>query len=300
MENNNTTQFEKVFNILESTGTNWTAEKKQLISIDGNATESFGVFRSDDGQWLGTVKDRYKPMQNATLVELLVEAAGTLDLNLTSGGIFKNGSRVFYQLGLSDEYIGKSFVKRNITALNSHDGSTSIAFGSSNTVVACSNSFFRVHREKGNMEKVKHTISAHERVREMAYNIRFAIENDVKMMETFKRMADVQLRDEMVEKLVSKLFKVDVNKDTKDVGTRTKNNIITFADNLQTEINLEGRTIWGLFNAVTRYTNHHAAPKNDLAKSEYLMLGTGADLSNLAFNELAAYIENNSTQYVIA
>ena len=150
------------------------------------------------------------------------------------------------------------------------------------------------------MEKVKHTISAHERVREMANNIRFAIENDVKMMETFKRMADVQLRDEMVEKLVSKLFKVDVNKDTKDVGTRTKNNIITFADNLQTEINLEGRTIWGLFNAVTRYTNHHAAPKNDLAKSEYLMLGTGADLSNLAFNELAAYIENNSTQYVIA
>ena len=127
MENNNTTQFEKVFNILvstgtnwtaekkqfvpvdskilntlESTGTNWTAEKKQLISIDGNATESFGVFRSDDGQWLGTVKDRYKPMQNATLVELLVEAAGTLDLNLTSGGIFKNGSRVFYRMSTSE------------------------------------------------------------------------------------------------------------------------------------------------------------------------------------------------------
>jgi hypothetical protein len=44
---------------------------------------------------------------------------------------------------LPAEIIGRSEVKRWLTCLNSHDGSTSVGFGSSNTVVVCQNTFFR-------------------------------------------------------------------------------------------------------------------------------------------------------------
>lgn len=288
-------KFEKTFEILQATKTNWTAEKLPLQSTCGKATGSFGMFRSDTGNWLGSVKQRYTPFQNHELVELLVEATNVLDLSVSKGGMLNGGSKVFYQIALPDQFIGKSPIKRNITALNSHDGSTSIGFGSSNVVVVCQNTFFKAHRD---LEKVRHTASAHERITAMAMNLKATIEQDLLLMDNFKRMADVPMTDEIVQRLVGKLFSVDLDKSTADISTRMKNNIQTFAGNLQTEIQLEGKTIWGLFNAVTRYTNHEAAPKDAERKNEYLMTGTGATLSNLAYNELLAHVTKNSTEYV--
>jgi len=290
------TKFEKVFQILEKTGTNWTAKKINLIADTEERikTDSYGIFRSDNNGWLGTVKERYTPTQNAFLVETLVDATSSLDLELTNGGILKNGSKVFYQMALPNEYIGKSVIKRNITAINSHDGSTAVAFGSTNTVVVCQNTFFRAYRE---MEKIKHTVSSTNRITEMANNLKMTIDLDLLMMDNFKRMADIEMKDEHIENLIKKLFNKDLNKDMSQISTRAKNQIQTFADNLTTEINLEGKTLWGLFNAVTRYTNHEAAPKDEQKKLDYLMNGSGLMLSNMAYDQLINEINKNVAEY---
>lgn len=288
--------FEKTFDVLESTETNFQVEKIQLQTACGKSTGSFGNFRSDNGKWLGTFKEGYQVFQNSELVELLLQATESLNLDVTNGGQFKEGARVYYQIELPSDYIGKSSVKRNITALNSHDGSTSICLGSTNIVVVCQNTFFKAHKE---IEKVKHTASAKDRVQLMAQNLKRTIESDILMMDNFKRMADVELKDEMIERMIKKLFKADLNKNQEDVSTRTKNNIITFANNLNTEIQLEGKTLWGLFNAVTRYTNHEAAPSAENKKMEYLMNGTGFKLSNIAFDDCMQWIESNSHEYIM-
>jgi phage/plasmid-like protein (TIGR03299 family) len=252
------------------------------------------LFRSDNDAHLGTFKESYSVMQNAQLLELLIQATEQLNLEITKGGTLKDGGRIYYQAALPDEYIGKSSVKRYVSALNSHDGSSAIAFGSSNIVVICNNTFNYVHRE---MDKVKHTINAHDRVKVLVDNLRQTIQKDVLMMENFKRMADMPMRDEIVEKLVSKLFNAKGSDQLSDLSTRSKNQIVQFSNDLQTEINLEGKTIWGLFNAVTRYTNHSAAPKGDERKAEYLTYGTGAKLSALAYNELLDYVGKNTAEY---
>jgi len=285
---------EKTFAILEKTKTNWSVNKLPLVTECGKTTESFGLFRSDNDKWIATFKDSYSVMQNATLLELLIEATEQVGLEITKGGTLKDGGRIYYQAALPDEYIGKSAVKRYVSALNSHDGSSAIAFGSTNTVVICNNTFNYVHRE---MDKVKHTINAHDRVKVLVDNLRQTIAKDLLMMENFKRMADLPMRDEVVEKLVSKLFNAKGTEKLSDLSTRSKNQIVQFSNDLQTEINLEGKTIWGLFNAVTRYTNHSAAPKGDERKMEYLTYGTGAKLSSLAYNELIEYVAKNTTQY---
>lgn len=289
-------KFEKVFEILESTKTNWSAEKINLVTPCGKSTGSFGMFRSDNGEWLGTVRERYEPYQNSKLVENLVDACESINLELKSGGALRKGAKVYYQIELPTEYVGRSNVKRYITALNSHDGSTSIAFGSSNTVVACHNRFFRAYKE---LEKVKHTITAESRIEDLISNLRMTLTLDEKLFDQFKRMADIEMNDAIVQTLVNKLWKVDVQKNLDSLSTRSKNQIETFANNLQTEIQLEGKTIWGLFNAVTRYTNHEAAPKDELKKQDYLFTGTGATLSNLAFDTLLEYVEKNSHEYVL-
>ena len=289
--------MEKVFNILENTGTNWSVNKLPLVTECGKKTGSYGIFRNDNGNWLGTVRERYEPYQNSQLAELIVTACETLDLDVTRGGILKDGAKVFYQVPLQDEFIGKSGVKRYITALNSHDGSTSIGLGSSNTVIVCQNTFYKAYRE---MEKVKHTASAKFRMEMMRDNLKATIENDNLLMDQFKRMAEIELKDEMIERVINKIFKIDSkNEKVTDVSTRRQNQIQSFAGALNTEIKLEGKTIWGLFNAVTRYTNHIAAPSDEQAKIEYLMQGTGKAISNLAFDELMKFVERNSHEYVM-
>ena len=63
---------EKTFNLLEAAGLNWTVSKESLTTIDGKDTESFGIFRSDNKEWLGTVVNRYTPMQNFELAETVI------------------------------------------------------------------------------------------------------------------------------------------------------------------------------------------------------------------------------------
>lgn len=295
---NNVTVEERIFNILEKTRTNWRVSKLPLVSApDMLPTGSYGIFRSDNKEWLGSVKERYAPMQNADLLGFLMGAVDMLDLDVSNGGILYNGKKVYYQIQLPQEYIGNSNVKRNITALNSHDGTRSIGFGSSNTVVICENTFHRAYRE---LNKVRHYISAYSIVKELAKDLRERINADNDLMTTFKRMADIPLRDEMVERIITKLFKnVTTDANVDNLHTKVKNNILTFADNLNTEIQLEGKTVWGLFNAVTRYTNHHASPQEAEKKDAYLMIGAGAMLSNLAYDELMQYVEQNTRQYVM-
>lgn len=280
---------ERTFAILEGTNTNWLVNKLPLITAEGYQTESFGNFRSDNNDWLGTTKGRYEVMNNHTLVEQLVQATEMLDLSVTNGGMLKGGRKVYYQIELPEQYIGKSNVKRQITALNSHDGSTCIGFGSSSTVVVCQNTF---HKSMKEVDKVLHTGNSLERIKALANRLKEAIVGDNKLMEVMQNMANVPLRDEMIERTIRKLFLVDTTEKLTNIPTRTKNNIESFADALDTEIKLEGATVWGLFNAVTRYTNHVAAPQKD--KENYLMNGAGAKMNNLAFNELMQYIEKNS------
>ena len=296
--NNSTSIFEKTLNILESTGTNYSVEKKPLYFAEGGiANGVYGIQRSDDKRCLGHVGERYSTYQNSTLVEQLVQATSMLDLEISKGGTMKDGALVYYQMALPDEFIGKSSIKRNISALNSHDGSSSIGFGSSNTVVICQNTFFKAHRDLG---KVKHTASAFDRVQVLADNLRNTIQNDLLLMDNFKRMADMPMQDEIVERVIRKLFELDPSMPKADISTRKLNQVTAFADSLRTEIDLEGKTIWGLFNGVTRYTNHVGAPKNADAKTEYLMQGTGMKMSNMAYDELMAWVLSNTAQTFVA
>lgn len=274
---------ERVLDLLEETGLNWEVSKEPLVSqIDNSSTRVFGTFKKTSRQYLGAVKSRYEVYQNYQLAEAIITAADSIDVEYNKGGEMKGGRRVFLQASLPDEFIGKSSIKRNLTALNSHDGSTSIAFGSSNTVVVCENTFFRAYRD---LTKFKHSVSAPSKVKALAMDMNAAILADEKLMNNFKLMADTKLKEEYVDKVIQKIFKT-TNHPQDDLSTRKKNIIDDFNQALDTEIKLEGYSVWGLFNAVTRYTNHIASPKSESGKLDFIMAGGGYKLSNMTYEML--------------
>lgn len=286
---------EKTFDLLEASGLNWTTSKEELLSRDGKPTESFGIFRSDNSEWLGTVGNRYEAMQNYELAETILQASDGLNLPTKGGGLFDGGKKVFIQVELPTEYIGVGGVQRWITATNSNDGSTSIGFGSTSQVIKCRNTFHYAHK---GLDKFRHTASASERVNAAMNDLRKAMSLDDGLMNNFKRMADVNLRDEMIESVIRKMFSVNLSQKEDTVSSRKKNQIETFANSLQTEINLEGKNLWGLFNGVTRYTNHDSKTfKGEDDQLNYIMNGGGYKMSNAAFNDIMKWVEENTIQY---
>ena len=288
---------EKVFDLLESTGLNWTVFKEPLVSETGLPTESFGIFRNDSKNWLGTVKSRYTILQNYEMAEIILKASEGLNIAVNRGGQLSAGGRIYLQAELPEEFIGKSKVKRWITALNSHDGSGAAAFGSTNVTVICRNTFYRAY---GELEKFRHTSSMKDRIAIAQKDLRITMGFDNNLMDKFKIMADKPLKEEIVERVIRKIFKIEPDEPIKNLSTKKTNLIGSFASSIETSIEEQEATVWALFNGVTRYVNHVAAPSDPEKKKDYLF-GTGSEISNVGFNEIMKYIEENTAkQFVVS
>jgi phage/plasmid-like protein (TIGR03299 family) len=291
-------QGNKVLEILEQTGLNWTVNQVPLISASEDAklnwlkTGSTGIFRNDTGGWLGTVSEKYTPYQNFQLAETVIGASEGFGLDVSRGGTLSGGKKVFLQTELKSEYIGKSDVKRYITALNSHNGSSSIGFGSSNTVVICQNTFYKAYKD---INKFRHTASAGDRIKLAMADLRRAIELDEKLMKNFKVMSATPLRDDVFAKVLKACFKADLDAPQGDTSVQKVKMLERVNSAISTEIDLEGATLWGLFNGVTRYTNHCSNTKN---KEEYVMTGGGYQTNLVAYETIMEWIDQNTTQEV--
>lgn len=289
------TKNERVFELLSNNDLTWTVNRLPLIgrttNDDGIITEletnSFGNFRNDTGEHLGTVGEKYQVFQNYELAETIVEASEGMNLEVSRGGMLQNGKKVYLQIGLPDELIGESKVKRYITALNSHDGSSSIGFGTSNTVVICQNTFNKSMRD---VSRIRHTMTAKERVTAAMEDIRRSILGEEMIMTQFKQMCDTKLEDEILEKIIKSCFKVtDVNEAP---STRKMNQMTQVAADIATDVKIHGNNLWALFNGITRYTNHHMVKPDKQA--EHLMVGQGAKINAVAFDTIMNWVDDRS------
>ena len=289
-----------IANLLSDTGNAWNVVDKPLVALDGDEypiqtlkTNSRGLFRSDNKENLGVVGARYEVMQNEILAETLVDIQSQFGGDLR-GGNLQGGKKVFFQLSLPQANIGNyqnNGVKRYISCLNSHDGSTSIGFGSTNEVVICSNTF---HTALDDINKFRHTASASERLAQAIEGFEKAMNSEAMIIDTFKIMATAPIEKTIVEKVINNLFNP---KGKTEVSTRTKNNVQMFgkAYTIEKEQKKED-TLWTLFNAVTRYTNHMEKKEKDL---NHLMVGAGYKKNLIAYNTILKWLSEPTKTSVL-
>lgn len=292
------TRNEKAFELLVENGLNWTAEKLPLSAWTKEenpkeiVTDSYGVFRNDNYECLGVCKDRYEIFQNKELVHTILDAADGMNLEVKSGGSLQGGRKIFLQVVLPTDTIGNSEIKRYLTALNSHDGSASIGFGTTNTVVFCTNTFHQAFKD---VQKIRHTSSYSERVKEAVESIKMSIQGESLLMDSFKRMADHKVEDDkFVIDLVAKVLNVNPNE---KASTRKENQVRQMAQDIRTDINQHGNNLWGVFNGITRYTNHSQVKSEK--SLENVMVGQGAKMNELAFKEIMAQVNASLSTSVL-
>tara|TARA_R100001443_G_C3332808_1_gene172712 strand:- start:98 stop:1087 length:990 start_codon:yes stop_codon:yes gene_type:complete len=286
-----------IANLLSDTGNAWNVVDLPLTSTheDGTilTTTSRGLFRSDNNENLGVVGARYEVMQNEVLAETLVDLQSQFGGDLR-GGNLQDGKKVFFQLSLPQANIGNyqnNGVKRYISCLNSHDGSSSIGFGSTNEVVICSNTF---HTALKDISKFRHTASASDRLAQAIKGFESAMNGEAMIIDTFKMMATAPIEKTIVEKVINNLFNP---KGKTEVSTRTKNNVQMFgkAYTIEKEQKKED-TLWTLFNAVTRYTNHMEKKEKDL---NHLMVGAGYKKNLIAYDTILRWLSEPTKTSVL-
>ena len=270
----------------------WTVEREKLVSPSGRTTDSYGLFRSDNGAHLSTLSQRYVPCDNFELAKMLVFASQSiedLDIDKTNGGVFKNGQKVYFQIPLPLAEIGNAKVIRNLSALNSHDGSTGVALGTTQTVISCQNTFYSAYRGT-DMTRVGHNSTMRERLTKLVMTLEQTIAFDQSNIEKFRKMLDIVPQKADIDAMRELLFEVTPNTPLDEISTRKTNLISKFDRAVDMEFAAQGVNMWGLFNAVTRYTNHEMKSYDGNAKLENVMVGQGARLNKLAYNRLELYL----------
>jgi hypothetical protein len=230
---------------------------------------------------LGTVGKQYELMQNSTLAENIIEASMDISEKFRGGELY-GGKKVYFQAQLSDTQIANDTIKRYVTGLNSHDGSSSIGFGFTNQVVVCQNTF---HIAMKDVSRFRHTSSAQQRVELARQEINRMLKIESGLMDNYKRMADTKINTAVTKRVIADLFgfnEEDFDKETKDFSTKKINDISKFKEILDSELSSHGQTLWGLFNAVTWKTNHQDVKDNK--SLENVMVGSGYRKNLNAYN----------------
>lgn len=279
--------------MLDKFGLNWKVQKENLILQDGTITDFFGVVRQDNNTVFSTCKQGYTPYQNEALAEMLIRISEKTGFSIHNGGSFKGGAKVFLQLKSPNDLKGigenNDLVKGYLTGINSHDGSTALKWGETNLTISCSNTFNYVNRRLQN--SIKHTTSIHSQVEQSIRSIEKVIEEEKSLFETFMKLSNVELTQEIANKTVQNITGVDINLSRKELEEKNSSRAINKTELLLKSINQEveqkGESLWGLFSGITHYTTHEmSAPKRENGKLENSLIGSGAKINNEALNLL--------------
>ena len=286
-----------VLDIMNRYKLNWDVKKIPLFTNEEGGslqTGSYGIFRSDNNAWLSTQGKNYVPLQNFDLVSSVITASQNIrefNLDEVHAGQLSQGRKIYVQLPMEDEEIGNSKVNRWITALNSHDGSSCVAFGSQQTVVICQNTFYMAYK---NLTHVRHNMNAKDKLMAMANDLNNSLMEDKLLTEQFKRWVDMPVTPIQIEMVKKSIVSLTEEKEGEKISMRKQNQLIKIDRAIEQEFSLEGENLWGLFNGVTRYTNHNMSlSKTRDEIKESLMVGQGARINKIAFNQIQAFANFN-------
>lgn len=287
-----TTQ-QKTFDLLEASGLNWSVVKEPLVPQNSEffpETRSYGLFNNNTKKHIFTVGEQFTPLQNAEMVELMVEAAESLGLPYEAmrAGSLANGKKIYVQIKVPDVMVARDTIKQQITSLNFH-GTGSVGFGTTNTVIICQNTFYMALRDADT--KFRHSVNVKQNLENAIKGLLATLQTNETNVENFNRLANAEMKPLHLQQTIGQLFGVKVDIDapleTAEISSRKKNQILSFADAFKLEIPRHGESLWGLFNAVTYYTNHILNDKKD---DTFLVDGGGAKINIKTYDSLMEWI----------
>jgi len=249
----------------------WTVEKKQLLSPEGNPVPAWGIFRSGE-TFLGAVGDRYEPIQNKDAfewVDTVLQAEN--GAHYESAGALGNGERIWATARIPHDIridgtddVSKSY----LLFATSHDGSLSTICKLTSIRVVCNNTLTAALRgvDKSAI-RIKHTVSAKQKLEDAKVLIQQAGVNIQNLNEKLNELAKRKVDGTIAKNVFARVF----GKDWAE-STRKTNKAAQIAELFERNDNnafpeIRG-TAFNLLNGFTEYADHYSSVRKTSGRGE--------------------------------
>jgi phage/plasmid-like protein (TIGR03299 family) len=263
-------------------GLNWKVETEPCFLSDGTRVPKTMITRRDtDKSILGTVGDRYHPLQNEDAFNWFEPFIESRSASFETAGSLKDGKVVWV---LAKTNIPKAEVCKNdvidsyILLSHSHDGTLSIRGGFTPIRVVCNNTLSMSHKNASSkLLRMKHTKNskiAMEKVREI---MDIANSDFIATIEQYKYLASKAINKKDLERYITLSFNNSDDAE-KELRKSTIERVEYLFEHGQGH-ELAGKTYWGAYQAANEYLNYEKGRTQD-NRLHNLWFGTGVEQNN--------------------
>ena len=267
---------------LELAGLNWRVNTEPCFLQDGTRVPKTMITRRDsDNAILGTVGDRYHPLQNEDAFNWFEPFIESRSASFETAGSLKDG-KVVWVLAKTNietqEVVKGDAVKSYILLSHSHDGTLSIRGGFTPQRVVCWNTLSAAHKNANSkllkMKHTKNTNIALEKVREI---MDLAQQDFIATIEQYKFLASKAINKNDLERYVTLAFG-NSDDSEKEIRKSTIERVeYLFENGVGHE--LAGKNYWGAYQAANEYLNYEKGRTQD-NRLHNLWFGSGVEANN--------------------
>jgi hypothetical protein len=301
---------------LKEIGLDFTVSKRPLCRIDKQVsvnelgqlathdklveTNWYATTNDSTDESLGVVGNQYTVTQNEQIMETLEEIAKDNGFTISHSGPLNGGRQCFAQLRLNEsKIVGPDELIKYVVATWGHDGKHGVRIGYGNRVVSCSNQFYQFHNKA--QYKLRHNSTIEESLRAIPIIMNEYKDFEDDMYRKFEEWTKVPIwtdrkimdfRNDLWKDLLDIDKKLSIEESREKYSTRKWNAAMDLQQSINTEMQVHGDTLWGLFNGVTHFVNHKkSVPNRPFGRDESLIIGGGAKLANKAYKMIDAFAE---------
>jgi phage/plasmid-like protein (TIGR03299 family) len=255
--------------------------------------ESHVLFRSDSGQNLGIVSNKYKIVQPGEVLEFFRDLTDANGFSLETAGTLFDG-RKFWALASINEteaIVGDDAVGGYLLLSSSCDGTTSTVARFTTIRVVCSNTLAMA---LGGEAKREIVVRHSSRFDATSVKSELGIAKDYfgQFINEARKLATVYIPVSKADDFLAELL-IDTNMVSGKDATKSKQfqkiKSLFLKSAVGREMNGADGTLWGLVNATTEFVDHHARSKSDSHRLASAWFGRGDQLKSAAFEKAMSF-----------
>jgi len=247
--------------------------------------DKFAIVRKDNDVPLGIVGSKYTPVQNIEAFNFFDDIAQDGIAQYETAGCLGNGEVVFVTAKVTESMtIHGDQVDKYLLFNLSHDGSSAITVAYTPIRVVCNNTLTLALKGAVNKVQIRHTQSAHDKLIAAKATLGLISKGDVKHLEYFERLLDINVTEGQVIELMANAYKIDTN----ILSSKGRNILETNLDYYYKGLGQKDfvGTGWGAYNAITGYLQNVKSYSDDDIKFKSTLLSNQQTIRNDAYNSL--------------
>lgn len=276
---------------IKAAGLDYVVEKRNLKTVDGIAIPNhFATVRKDTNDVLGVVGNRYTILQNKESFSFFDAFVGVKEAMYHTAGALGLGERIWLLAKLPGyiRTIGDDITEKYLLLTNTHDGTGSVEIMFTPIRVVCQNTLNVGIMHGSNKVKLRHTLNIGNKIDEVRESLGIVNHQYQILEEASQKLATIDLTNQAFKDYL-KNSGVIPKEDDKDQSTRAKNildEILNLRENGK-GAKMKGvkGTVWGAFNAVAEYVDHHRGGDDKAKRAASLLYGSGANMKNEAWKQ---------------